>query len=680
MAEQQPPPRDALDDKVNRVFAGKVVRKDLVRKVKVGANVPVFVLEYLLGKYCASSDEMAIQLGLQAVNDTLADNYIRPDESNKAQSKVKENGRYTFIDKVKVKLVDGLYWAEVVNFGHSKVRIPDRYVREFDRLLTGGIWSQVEMRFEYDEETGGKYPFWIEKLTPIQLATFDLAEYRALRKEFSADEWIDFMVRSIGYEPNAMEDRLKLLFLARLIPLCERNYNLVELGPRGTGKSYAVQEISPYAALLTGPTTVANLFGHMTGKHKGMLQIWDAVGFDEVADLQKMPKEVVTTLKTYCESGQFQRGKEAMAGYASIAMFGNTQQPIDVMVQTGHLFTPMPDIIRDDMAFIDRLHFYLPGWEVPKMRNEHFTDHYGFVVDYLAEALRDLRKLNFTEAIDHYFSLGSHLDARDRKAVRRTVSGLTKILHPDGQVSKEDLDRIVKLAIEGRRRVKEQLKKMGSFEYYQTSFSYLDNDTGEEYYVGVPEQGGQNLISPEPLAPGTLYTGGVSGDGIVGLYRLEVTPAAGTGKLKLTGGVRGATKESIQRAYAFLQAHKNEFGIGREVDTMDLHVEAIDLLGNRVEAEVGTAFVIAAFSALRKSPPQPGMLVLGDISIQGNLKAVRSLVEPLQVAMDNGARKALIPIENKRSFFDVSAEVLEAIDPIFYGDMRQAAFKALGLT
>ena len=670
---------DSLDKKATRVFAGKVVRKDLVRKVKVGANIPAFVLEYLLGKYCASSDETAIQMGLQVVNDTLADNYIRPDESNKAQSKVKENGRYTFIDKVKVKLVDGLYWAEAVNFGHSKVRIPDRYVREYDRLLTGGIWTQVEMRFEYDEESGGQYPFWIEKLTPIQIATFDLSEYRALRREFTAQEWLDFIVRSMGYEPADMEDRLKFLFLAHLIPLCERNYNLVELGPRGTGKSYAVQEISPYAALLTGPTTVANLFGHMSGRHKGMVQIWDAVGFDEVADLQKMPKEVITTMKTYCESGQFQRGKESMAGYASIAMFGNTQQPVDVMVQIGHLFAPMPDIIRDDMAFIDRLHFYLPGWEVPKLGVEHFTNRYGFVVDYLAEALRELRKLNYTEVVDRYFSLGSHLNARDRKAVRRTTSGLLKILHPDGEVEKEEMVRILEFAIEGRRRVKEQLKKMGSFEYYQTSFSDLDNDTGEERYVGVPEQGGQNLISSEPLAPGTLYTGAVSGDGTVGLYRLEVTPATGTGKLKLAGGVRGATKESIQRAFSFLKARKAEFGIGREMDTMDLHVEAVDLVSNKVEAEIGTAFVVAAYSALRRSPPQPGMLVLGDISIQGNVKAARSLVEPLQLAMDNGARRALIPSENKRHFFNVSSDIVEAIDPIFYGDMRQAAFKALGL-
>ncbi|WP_295438741.1 protease Lon-related BREX system protein BrxL [uncultured Thiodictyon sp.] len=672
--------RDILDDKVNRVFAGKVVRKDLVRKVKVGANVPVFVLEYLLGKYCASSDEMAIQMGLQVVNDTLADNYIRPDESTKAQSKVKENGRHTFIDKVKVRLVDSQYWAEVTNFGHAHVHIPDRYVRDFDRLLTGGIWAQVDMRFEYDEETKGKNPFWIDKLTPIQLASFDLEEYRRLRAEFSTDEWLDLIMRSMGYEPTVMERRVKLLFLCRLIPLCERNYNLVELGPRGTGKSYAVQELSPYAALLTGPTTVANLFGHMNGKQKGMLMIWDVVGFDEVADLQKMPKEVITTLKTFCESGQFQRGQEAMAGYASIAMFGNTQQPIDVMVQTGHLFAPMPDVIRDDMAFIDRLHFYLPGWEVPKMRNEHFTDHYGFVIDYLAEALRELRKHNFTEIIDHYFSLGAHLNARDRKAVRRTVSGLVKILHPHGQVSQEDLAELLELALEGRRRVKEQLKKMGSFEYYQTSFSYLVNDTGEETFVGVPEQGGRGLISADPLPPGTVYAASVSGDGTVGLYRVEVTLSSGTGKLKLAGGVSGAMKESVSRAFSYLSANKTAFGVPRELDTSDFHVEVIDLLGNKVEAEIGVAFFVAAYSALRKSPSQPALLVLGDLSIQGNIKPVRSLTEPLQVAMDNGGKRALIPIENKRQFLDVNPDVLEQVDPVFFGDMRQAAFKALGLT
>jgi ATP-dependent Lon protease len=673
------PLRDALDDKVNRTFAGKVVRKDLVRKVKVGANVPVFVLEFLLGKYCASSDEMAIQMGLQVVNDTLANNYIRADESMKAQSKVKEKGNWTFIDKIKVRLVDSDYWAEVNNFGSKFVHIQTQYVRDYERLLTGGIWAQIDMRFAYDEEGKGKNPFWVDKLTPIQIAAFDLAEYQRLRSEFTTEEWIDLMLRSMGYEPAEMSKRLKMLFLTRLIPLCERNYNLVELGPRGTGKSYVVQEVSPYAALMTGPTTVANLFGHMGGRAKGLVQIWDVVGFDEVADLEKMPKEVITTMKTYCESGSFQRGQEAASGDASIALFGNTQQAIDIMVQTGHLFEPMPEVIRNDMAFIDRLHFYLPGWEIPKMRNDLFTDHYGFVVDYLAEALRELRRHNFTEISDRHFTMGSHLVTRDRKAVKKTVSGLMKIIHPNGEATQGEIAELLEFAMEGRRRVKEQLKKMGSFEYYHTSFSYTLNDTGEERFVGVPEQGGRNMISADPLPPGSIYTASIGADGTVGMYRIEVSVSSGSGKLRTAGGVSGLTKESIGRAFSYMLAKKGDLSIARELDVSDLHVEVIDLMNNRVEGEIGLGFFIAAFSALKKAPPVAAMLVLGDLSVQGNIKGLRSLVEPLQLAMDNGAKRALIPLENKRSFLEVTGDVVEHVDPIFFGDPKTAAFKALGL-
>jgi ATP-dependent Lon protease len=597
----------------------------------------------------------------------------------KAQAKVKDRGRHTFIDKVKVRIVDSDYWAEVVNFGHKNVHVPEHYVSEYERLVTGGVWAQVDMRFEYDEESKGKNPFWIDKLTPIQIATFDLEEYRRVRRELTTDEWLDLMLRSMGYEPGQMSRRLKLLFLVRLIPLTERNYNLVELGPRGTGKSYVIQQVSPYAALLTGGTTVANLFGHMNGRQKGMVQIWDLVGFDEVADLQKMPKEVVTTMKTFCESGSFQRGQEAVSGDASIAMFGNTNQPIDVMVQTGHLFAPMPDIIRDDMAFIDRLHFYLPGWEIPKMVNELFTDHYGFVVDYLAEALRELRRHNFTEVIDRHFSLGAHLNARDRKAVRKTVSGLMKLLYPHGEATEEELAEILEMAIEGRRRVKEQLKKMGSFEYYQTSFSYSSQETGEERFVGVPEQGGRNLISADPLPPGAVYSSGVTGDGTVGLFRVEVTLSSGTGKLKAAGGVSGPIRESIARAFAYLESKKGELGVARGVDEHDFHVEVVDLMNNRVEVEIGVAFLIACYSVLRTAPVSPALVVLGDMSVQGAIKPLRSLVEPLRVAMDNGAKRALIPIENKRNFLDVPADVLEQVDSIFYGDPKTAAVKVLGL-
>ena len=672
-----------LDRKATRIFAGKVVRKDLVRKVKVGANVPVFVLEYLLGKYCATDDATAIDAGLRVVNTTISSNFVRPDEANKAQSMVKDKGKHTLIDKVKVRYLsdDDKHWAELVNFGHKYVHVPEHFLREYDRLLMGGIWAQIDIRHLYDEDARGKRsPFWIDSLKPIQIATFDLEEFRECRRNFTTDEWLDLLLRTIGLEPQNFDRRLKMLFLVRMIPLCEHNYNLVELGPRGTGKSYAYQELSPYTILLTGPTTVANLFYNMATGKMGLVGIWDAIGFDEVADLQKMSKEVVTTLKTYCESGSFARGKDALSGMASIAMFGNTNQPVEVMVRSSHLFMPMPDIIREDMAFLDRIHFYIPGWELPKMRVEFFTDHYGFVVDYLAEAMRELRRHNYTETIDRFFSLGTHLNARDVKAVRKTVSGLVKLIYPHGEFSQDELAELLGLALEGRRRVKEQLKKMGSFEYHQTSFSYVHNDTREECFVGVPEQGGRDMISADPLAPGSVYTASVDDQGRVGLYRLEVGCSPGTGKLKIAGGIDGTMKESIQRAFAYLAAQKGKIGISQQVDTTDFHIEGIDLLSNHVPCEAGIALIVAVYSAIKKQSVLAGLLILGDMSIQGNIKSLRSLAEPLQVGMDNGARRALVPLENKRNFLDVSGDIVERVDPIFFSDPMTAAMKALGMT
>jgi ATP-dependent Lon protease len=673
---------DALDRKVNQVFAGKVVRKDLVRKVKVGANVPVFVLEYLLGKYCASDDPAAIEMGLMAVEKTLRDNYVRPDESNRAQSLVREKGSHRFIDKVKVKYhaSDDKYWAELTNFGHAHVHVPESMVTVYDRLLLGGIWAQVEIRHMYDETASGKKsPFWIEELKPIQLASFSFDEYVEGRAQFTTEEWTDLLVRTIGMETSAFDRRRKLLFLSRLIGMCERNYNFVELGPRGTGKSYVYQEISPYTILLTGGTTAARLFYNVGRREMGLVGKWDAVGFDEVADLDKMDKEVVTTLKTYAESGRFARDRETLEGHASIAMFGNTNQPVDVMVRSSHLFVAMPSVIREDMAFIDRLHFYLPGWEMPKMRNEFLTDHYGFVVDYLAEALRYLRQANYTERVDRYFDFGSHLNTRDVKAVRKTVSGLLKLLHPSGECTREEMAEYVSLALEGRRRVKEQLKKMGGFEYSQTSFSYIDIESREEHFVGVPEEGGRELISADPLAPGSVYAGTVGGQGRVGLFRIEVGGSAGTGKLSISGGASGEMKESMKRAFDYMKARKVELGIGPLLGTTDFHVELVDLLNRRDGSEIGVAFFTALYSYLQKRPVLPGLVVLGDMSIHGNPKPVSSLVEPLQLAKDNGARRALIPIENKRHLLEVDAEIMEHVDPIFYSDPTVAARKAMGV-
>ena len=676
---------DNLDKKANEVFAGKVVRKDLVRKVKVGANVPVYVLEYLLGKYCATDDVQAIDAGLKIVNNTLADNYVRPDESMKAQAKVKSKGRHSFIDKIEVRLVasEDKYWATLINFGYKYVHISDRDINKYEKLLQGGIWAQIDMEYLYEMEDGSKNksPFRIRQLQPIQIAAFDINEYIENRKAFTTDEWIDFLIRTIGLEPSVPEftRRKKLLILSRFIPMIENNFNFIELGPRGTGKSYAFQDVSPYTILMTGPITVANLFYNIGKSQMGLVGVWDAVAFDEVADLNKMPKEVISSLKTYCESGTFARGREALTGKASIVFFGNTNQPVEVLVQSSHLFAPLPDIIRNDIAFLDRIHFYLPGWEMDKMQNKFLTNGYGFVVDYFAEAIKELRKQNFTECLDSYFELGSHLNTRDTKAVRRAVSGLLKLIHPDKNYTKEELYEYLQLAVEGRRRVKEQLKKLAPYEYSQTSFSIKDKETLQEYYVGVPEAGGKGLISGDPLSPGTLYTIAVNEQSKVSIYRIEVNMFPGTGKLKISGSLDKTMKDSFLRAFDYLKGIKEQVGIGAEFNNSDFGVEAVDLLGTSVYFPLGVALFVALFSALKRQSVLPAMIVLGDMTVTGNIKPVFSLSEPLQVALDNGAKRALVPIENKRNYFDVAADIVESVDPIFYKDPITAAMKGLGI-
>ncbi|MFA5011153.1 MAG: protease Lon-related BREX system protein BrxL [Ignavibacteria bacterium] len=674
---------EELKSKINSVFSGKVVRKDLVRKVKVGANVPVYVLEYLLGKYCASDDSNIIEAGLKLVNNKLSENYVRPDENMKAQSKVKLNGKHTFIDKISVRLVasEDKYWATLVNFGYKNVHIAEREINKYDRLLQGGIWAEIELEYLYEEEgKGTRSPFRIRDLRPIQIASFDMNEYIEGRKKFSTDEWIDLLILTIGLEPSKFEKRVKLHYLSRLIPLIENNYNFVELGPRGTGKSYAFQDISPYCILLTGPTTVANLFYNISKSQMGLVGTWDAVAFDEIADLQSMPKEVITSLKTYCESGAFARGKESLAGKASIAFFGNTNQPVDVMVQSSHLFAPMPDVIREDLAFLDRIHYYLPGWEISKMSNDFLTDNYGFVVDYFAEAIKELRSRNFSESIDKHFILGTHLNTRDTKAVRKTVSGLLKLIHPNGEFSKEELKYYAEFAIEGRRRVKEQLKKLAPYEYSKTSFSIIDKETLEEMYVGVPEAGGKGMISSDPLAPGTVYTIAVGEQSKVSIYRIEVNQNPGTGKLRTSGSIGKQIKDSFNRAFEYLKSVKNQIGIGSEIYNNDFNVEAVDLLGTSIDTSTGVAFFVAMVSLIKRQSVLPGLIILGDMTVQGNIKPLSSLAEPLQVGLDNGAKKAIIPIENKRLFFEISSDIVEAVDPIFYKDPTSAVFKGLGIS
>jgi len=681
---------DRLDDKVNEAFAGKVVRKDLVRKVKVGANVPVFVLEYLLGKYCASSDPVAIQMGIDVVNNTLSESYVSPDEAAKAQARLKEKGQQTLIDKVSVRLVasDDKYWATLANFGDKFVHVPDRYMREFERLLQGGVWAQLELEYFYDDTAQGKKsPFLIRSLKPIQLASFNPDEFSAARAQFTRDEWLDLVLRSTGVDPAYLEKlcgddpakslRLKLHFILRLIPFVESRFNLIELGPRGTGKSFVYREISPYSVLISGGgTTTANLFYNMQTQRVGLVGMWDVVAFDEVAGVGFKEKDGIQILKDFMESGSFVRGKEVITANASMVFVGNIDKPIDMLVKTHHLFEPLPEAMQD-AALIDRLHCYLPGWEMPKMDPALLTDHYGFIVDYLAEAFRHLRRQNFTEIVDRSFAFGSHLNKRDDTAVRRCVSGFLKILHPDGGQTEAELAQYLELSLELRRRVKEQLKKMLPFEYAKTSFSYIDRATQQESFVACPEEGGRELIPQDPLPPGTVFTAAVGGaERKVGIYRIEVTTASGTGKLKLSGGMDKALKEACQRGFSYIQTHKGELGVGRAVDTHDFHVEGVDLLGSKVPCEGGVAFFVAALTALRDAQIQGGTMVLGDLSIQGNIKGLPSLAEMMQLALDNGAKRVLVPTANRREALDVDEQLLELAD--FYKDPKGAVERAVG--
>ncbi len=481
---------DRLDDLANRYFPGRVVRKDLVRQVKVGASVPVYVLEFLLGKYCASDDPAAIEAGLQVVNQTLADNFIRPDESEKAKAELKKKGKHRLIDKVDVRFVesDKKFWATLHNFGSKYVNVPEEIVYKYDRLLGGGAWCQLDLVYNDLEDTAQKTPFYISALKPIQVAAFDLEGYVEARREFTRDDWLDLVMRTIGLEATEYDLRGKLLALTRLVPMAERNYNLIELGPWGTGKSFVFRESNPNTILISGgKVTVPQLFVNMSTGRVGLLGTWDVVAFDEVAGLQMSDSTVVNMLKDFMESGSFARGKEEIPAEASVVFVGNTSKPHEELVRTAHLFADLPPAMIDP-AFLDRLHYYLPGWETPKLEKRFFTDHFGFVSDYFAEALRQMRKRSFVTALDADFSLGSHLSARDEKAVRKTVSGLLKILHPHGEWSHGDLREYVEFALEGRRRVKEQLKKLAAHDYSKTSFSYIENDTSREVWVEVPEQ------------------------------------------------------------------------------------------------------------------------------------------------------------------------------------------------
>ncbi len=674
---------DELSIKLNQSFAGKVVRKDLTQKLKQGANVPTYVLEYLLGMYCATDDEESINEGVERVKNILSDNFVRPDEAEKIKSKIREMTRYTVIDKLTVKLNEkrDIYVAEFSNLGLKDIEISSNYVKDFDKLLGGGIWCIVKLEYYYDENEKLSTPFIIESVTPIQMPNMDIDELIKGRRDFSKEEWIDILIRSIGMEPTQLEENVKWHMLLRMVPLCENNYNMCELGPRGTGKSHLYKEISPNSILISGgQTTVANLFYNMARRKIGLVGMWDTVAFDEVAGITFKDKDGIQIMKDYMASGSFARGKEEKAASASMVFVGNINQSVDVLLKTSHLFEPFPEVMAYDSAFFDRMHFYLPGWEIPKMRPELLTNSFGFITDYLAEYLREMRKRTFGDSIDKYFRLGNNLNQRDVIAVRKTVSGLIKIIYPHGEFEKEDLEEILRYALVGRRRVKEQLKKIGGMEFYDVHFSYIDNETMREEFISVPEQGSGSLI-PEGLGrAGHVYTIGLGDSGMIGIYKIETEVISGSGKFEKTGlGYSREAKESIETAFRYFKANSRNMSSSISTTTKDYLMHIQDVNGVGMTSSLSLAAIIAMCSGALNKPVQSQLVILGSVSIGGTINKVEELANTLQVCFDAGAKKILLPMVNAGDIALVPPELFAKFQIMFYSTAEDAVFKALGV-
>ena len=668
---------DELDKKAIDVFSGRVVRKDIVQDIKSGANVPAYVLEYLLGQYCSTDDEESLKEGIETVKKILSKHYVRPDESERVKSEVREKGRYRIIDKVKARLdlKADAYFASFTNLGLKNISISEELISKHEKLLGGGIWAIVDLEYTPEESIN---LFSIGSFKPIQISSMDIDRFKQRSSKFTQTEWMDLILQSIGLDPSFFDRRKKLLFLSRLIPLCENNYNFVELGPRGTGKSYVYRELSPYSILVSGgKTTVAKLFLNLNTGRVGLVGLWDVVAFDEVAGISFKDRDALQILKDYMESGSFSRGTEEISARGSMVYIGNIDLGVEKILKTSHLFSPFPEEMQD-LAFIDRYHFYLPGWEIPKMRSEYFGEKYGFIVDYLAEFLRELRKENRGDEINQYFGLGDQLNQRDVTAVRKTVSGLLKILHPDGDHTKEQLEEYLRFAIEGRRRVKEQLKRIGGLEYRAVDFSYIDFENREETFVGVPEEAEDKLIPKDTPKKGTVYTIGKD-DMKNHIFRIETQALAGSGKKKVMSAPGRHMKDSFQTAYDYLRGNFREFTKDESLDDYDIKVQVVNPTNANDGDNTGVAFLVGILSSILNKPVRSSLVVLGGMSIMGELDAVASITEQLQLSIDSGAKRVLIPSKNRKDVPKIPPEILDELELIFYQDPVKAAIKALEL-
>ena len=632
----------------------------------------------------------------------MADTFVLAGEAQKILSQLRKKGSHTVIDMITVNLdiKKNCFFASFSNLGLDKVPIADEYPEKYDRLLCGGIWCIVQLDYEVEGDNnfglvdlGGEplqssqkkqknlTPISIRKLTPIQMPHIDIDELKRGHKAFTKDEWLDILLRSIGMEPDEFTEREKWLLLTRMIPLVENNFNLCELGPRSTGKSHLYKEISPNSILISGgQTTVANLFYNMGRKSVGLVGLWDCVAFDEVAGIKFKDKDGIQIMKDYMASGSFARGKEEKAASASMVFVGNINQSVDVLLKTSSLFDPFPPEMGTDTAFLDRIHCYLPGWEIPKFRPEHFTNDYGFISDYLAEFIRELRKEQYGDALDHYFRLGKNLNQRDTIAVRRMVDGYLKLMYPDGVFDKSELEEVLQISLEMRRRVKEQLKKLGGMEFYDVNFSYIDLEDMSEHYVSVPEQGGGKLIPDGMCNPGQVYTVSRGKSGMIGVFRLESQMLPGSGKFERTGlGSDRDCKESTNTAFNFLKANGKRISGGISTASKDYIINYQDLQGIGMTGKLALPTLIALCSIALGRPTVSTLAVLGEISISGTILKVDELANSLQVCLDSGAKKVLLPITSAADLGTVPPELVGSFNLIFYSSAEDAVFKALGV-
>ena len=711
---------DELDSKAMGLLGGKVVRKDLTSLMRRGANVPTFVLEYLLGMYCSTEDPDLVSEGVSRIRRILAENYVRPDESEAIKSRVRELGQYTIIDRVSARLDEfaDLYVATFESLSIEPIVMPSEYVREYTKILQGGIWCIVRLQYmRPGEETddaladafedeprarrprgrhAGKHgpkdsPFRIASLKPIQMPSLDLNSIIEAREGFTAREWEDLLLRSSGYEPRELSERQRMHFLERMVPLIERNYNLCELGPRGTGKSHIYKEVSPYAILLSGgQTTTANLFGRMNASTKstlaertGVVGCWDCVTFDEVAGMRFRDTNAIQIMKDYMASGSFARGRDQISADASMVFEGNINDSIQNMLKVSHLFEPFPPEFNNDSAFFDRIHCYLPGWEVPKMRSELLTAHYGLITDCLAEYCREMRKRDFTHLLDRWFRLNGDFNTRDEIGVRKTFSGLSKLLFPSGNMTREEAEKILRYAIEGRRRVKEQLRAMAGVEFMDVNLGYSDiGEPGSERVVYVPERSEATLVPEGPVSPGYAFGVGRAPDGEWAVYRLENKAVPGSFQFKTEGiGNSRAVHESMEASFRHFDGNAAKVATGLRRADKDYLLFMNDLQGKGPSDEVSLAEFVGLCSAACNRAVEASLVIPGVIRLSGSMDEITGLQDIFRVAKGAGAKKILLPISCLQALQSVPAEFVGSVSPEFYpdGDAVAAARKALGL-